>query len=237
MKSVFEDLLHHLDKTPEAKRIEKLELLRKLDKTSRVKPSIAFYSEKNKCMQYCESKLEVDALYKLEFDGLVKRYLTQPCSFKVKVAGRFRRYTPDVLVETTDGSFFFIEVKPFAETLKPSWIEKEVALDDFFNELGTSLAVLTNHEIRFKKLIPNLELLYRYIDIAMDKNANQKILADIGQSCTLAALITACAAENKDAAYAWAMLAHQLFTFSNDTLLNKQSQLTTKNHQTINQGA
>lgn len=87
-------------------------LSRVLTRYSRVKPTISFYSRKNRCMQYCESFLESDACLIREFDPNIVAYLTQPESFGYPVNGRLLRYTPDCLVKTRDRGFYYDEVKP-----------------------------------------------------------------------------------------------------------------------------
>ncbi len=205
---------------------ERLTLLRKIDKTSRVKPSINFYSHKLKALQYAESILEADSCLRLEFEPTIKRYLTQPFSFQIKINNCKTRYTPDVLVENTEGDFFFIEVKPMSVYQKEKNQIKFAQVKDFFEEeLNVPFKVLTEKEIREGKLTQNLQQLYGFLDIAIDINTVQKIIAHLPEIISVKVLEQACAQEGKTAQYAWALIAQGYFDFDYEKLLTRITEI------------
>lgn len=58
-----------------------------------------------------ESLLERDALLLLDVDPDVAHFTVQPETFAWTEAGRQRRYTPDIRLETVDGRIFYRQVK------------------------------------------------------------------------------------------------------------------------------
>jgi hypothetical protein len=72
-----------------------------------------FTSRKCRVRWPFESLLERDALVVLEADQRVADYAAQPETFQVRATGT--RYTPDLLVEYTNGRRLFREVKPAAK--------------------------------------------------------------------------------------------------------------------------
>jgi hypothetical protein len=205
----------------------KLELKRKLSRTSRVKPSIAAYSEKNKFMQYVESKLELDAMMRLEFDTSVKSYLTQPCSVYLEIDGKRRRYTPDTLVETIDGDYYFVEVKPKNKADKPEFIHKFEQITDYFkNEVGIEIKLLTDDVIHCNKLISNLEQLYPYISMPMKPRINDRILNMINEPMAIKDIEIICRKFAKTSNYVWGLIANGFFNFNNSTVLKRTDIIT-----------
>jgi hypothetical protein len=203
-------------------------ILRKLEKTSRVKPTIAFYSYLNSAMMFCESKLEMDALMKLEFDDSVESYVTQPASYAYRVGGRLTRYTPDILVKYKDGRFVFVEVKPFAKSQSKRFTAKFNRLLQMFNEtIGHPFELWTCRNIRKEKRIQNFEQLYVFLNEALDDDINARVLTDLKKSpdIRVSHLESVVAEYGQSPHYAWSMIAHQLFTFSNTNLLTRRSTL------------
>jgi len=203
-------------------------ILRKLEKTSRVKPTIAFYSYLNSAMMFCESKLEMDALMKLEFDDSVESYVTQPTSYAYRVNGRLTRYTPDILVKYKDGHFVFVEVKPFARTQSERFIAKHNRLVQMFNDtIGHPFELWTCRDIRKAKRIPNFEQLYVFLNENLDEDINQRVLKDLHKVSNI------CVSDVEDTVaeygqsphYAWTMVAYKFFTFNNTRQLTRRSTL------------
>ena len=203
-------------------------LTRKLDKTSRVKPTIAFYSRKNRAMMLCESRLEVDALLQLEFDDNVLKYVTQPCSVTYQNRNPPQRYTPDVLVAYRDGTYKFVEVKPFDKSIKPKFDAKFLRLQSYFlEEIGHPLGLITDKEIRVGKSAANLRLLYRFIDVNADEKTMKKVLrkAKALDTPTVASIENIFASYGQNVACAWGLVANQKLTYNNKILLNRTSEL------------
>ena len=203
-------------------------ILRKLEKTSRVKPTIAFYSYLNAAMMFCESKLEMDALMKLEFDESVESYVTQPASYAYQFNGRLTRYTPDILVKYKDGRYVFVEVKPFARTQSERFIAKFNRLTLMFNDvIGHPFELWTCRDIRKAKRIPNLEQLYVFLNENLDDDINLLVLKDLNKAPTI------CVSDVEDKVaeygqsphYAWTMVAYKFFTFNNTKQLTRRSTL------------
>lgn len=203
-------------------------ILRKLEKTSRVKPTIAFYSYLNSAMMFCESKLEMDGLMKLEFDETVESYVTQPASYAYRFNGRLTRYTPDVLVKYKDGRYVFVEIKPFAKTQSERFIAKFNRLTLMFNDvIGHPFELWTCRDIRKAKRIPNLEQLYVFLNESLDDDINLLVLKDLNKvpNICVSRVEDVVAEYGQSPHYAWSMIAHQLFTFSNTKLLTRHSTL------------
>lgn len=141
-----------------------ISLGRRLPCTSRLFSLQRFCSYKNQASHYCESALEADALLMLEFEPKVVSYTTQPFSILYRSQGRLRRYTPDVLVRFSNGTFGSIEVKPLAKLKLVKNINKFEQLKKIFeHELGHRLQLLSSKAIHQGVQIENLKLLYPYL--------------------------------------------------------------------------
>jgi hypothetical protein len=204
---------------------EQLTLTRKLAKTSRVKPSINYYSHKLKALQYAESILESDAYLRLEFEPTVKRYLTQPCTFSLKINNRKTRYTPDALVEDTNGDYFFLEVKPAYKIQEDESQKKKFQqIKEYFEkELNVPFKILTEKDIRVGKLIQNLQQLYCFLRVPLDFNTSEKIVKALPEESTVKTLEDVCSRFNQTPHYAWALIAHGYFNFDYENMLTKST--------------
>jgi hypothetical protein len=203
-------------------------LTRKLDKTSRVKPTIAFYSRKNRSMMLCESRLEADALLQLEFNDNVLRYVTQPCSVTYHNHDTPRRYTPDVLVAYRDGTYRFLEIKPYSKAEKDKFTAKLLTLQSYFlEEIGHPLELVTDKEIRVGKSAVNLRLLYRFLDVSIDEETTKQVIQEAKalNKITVANVENLFANYGKDIACAWGLIANQKLKYNHKFLLNRASQL------------
>lgn len=98
--------------------------VKKLDRKSRIKPTIKFYSYKNNIMLFCESYFEMDCCLYREFDSDVLAYTTQPMTYSYDYYGKTRTYTPDALVKYKDGTQEFEEIKPLQKTQDKKFIDK-----------------------------------------------------------------------------------------------------------------
>lgn len=203
---------------------ERLMTLRKLDRTSRVKPSINFYSHKLKALAYAESILEMDAYLRLEFETTVKRYLTQPYSFKLEINNKMTRYTPDALVEDIHGNHFFLEVKPETKVNEEKNKTKFLQIKSFFeDELNVPFKIITEKDIRSDKLIPNLQQLYGFLNVALNKKVTTKIMNALPEEITVKTLENISCLQGQLAHYAWALIAHGYFNFNFEKMLTKST--------------
>ena len=135
-----------------------------LDKYSQVKPSIAFYSKKNQQQMFCESRVEVGRLLEMEFDPTIERYVTQPDSYSYIKNGSKRRYTPDVLCQGIDGSFWFEEVKSWRGANDHRFQDKHLFLCQLFKDVIGHPLRLSISETPYNCVWRgNLQFLYRYL--------------------------------------------------------------------------
>lgn len=140
-----------------------------LDKYSQVKPSIAFYSKKNRQQMFCESRVEVGALLELEFDSRIKRYVTQPDSYSYTRDGHKRRYTPDVLCQGVDGSYWYEEFKSWEGANSERFEAKFLFLTDLFQrEIGCPLQLRVSEAPHSCVMRGNLQFLYRFLGHAFE---------------------------------------------------------------------
>ena len=136
---------------------------RKLPRTSRIMNITHFHSVKNWKSMYCESKLERDVMLTLEFDCNVKAYVSQPLSITWVLNDTEIRYTPDLLVQTINDDFYFIEVKPFFAFQLEKNIQKFAYLQSHFREkYQRELQLVSCRDIYIDAQISNLDSLYRF---------------------------------------------------------------------------
>lgn len=86
--------------------------VRNIRKPSGNKNGYKFASTKNRCTIMCESSLEFDCCYHLEYSKDVVSYRSQPQGYQFPFNERNHPYTPDFFVQYKDGTSCFIEVKP-----------------------------------------------------------------------------------------------------------------------------
>jgi len=86
--------------------------IRNLRKPSPSKNIYKFASRKNRSTIMCESGLEFDACFHLEFSPSIAAFESQPKGIEYLVDGKVRRYTPDFKIVKTTGEIEYIEVKP-----------------------------------------------------------------------------------------------------------------------------
>lgn len=105
--------------------------VRNLRKPSATKNVYKFASSKNRSVILCESSLERDCCYHLEYSKDVISFQSQPEGFYYSSGNKRCPYTPDFLVRNQDGSEYYLEVKPlaktFSEDFKRSFALKRIA--------------------------------------------------------------------------------------------------------------
>lgn len=199
---------------------------RRLDRYSRVKPSIAFFSLKNGRMLYAESRLERDALYHLEFDISVMRYVTQPDTFAYQLNGADRVYTPDILVEYDGGRFEFIEVKPEEKTKIEKFSAKFSLLHQLFEtQLLTPLIIWPSSYIRVGKQVENYQRLYRYRRLPCPLEEARRLDEHLPSAFTFTQLVDLCARLQLSTAVPMQLLAHGYYCFQLELSLLPETQL------------
>ncbi len=115
-----------------------------------------FFSFKLNRIVECESLLEMNFCYLLEFDKDVVEYEEQPETF---ILNGFR-YTPDFRVVYANGATEFVEVKPFCKV--PEYREKFRLIENHLREKGFRFRVWTEEDFN-PVYLDNLKFLYRYI--------------------------------------------------------------------------
>jgi hypothetical protein len=134
-----------------------------------------FASVKMGRMVHWESQLERDLIYQLEFDRRVLVYQEQPLSVKLRVDGRPRKYTPDLLIRRAD-SYDIIEVKPADTAGKPEWQALFGAAREHFAGLGANFCVVTDAEIRVQPRLANIVMLLRHQRTTVDGSVRNAVI-------------------------------------------------------------
>lgn len=156
----------------------------------------------------CNSTLEKDFMYLLEYDRSVKNYLEQPFSINYKDSkGKLCEYFPDFIVEYSDGKpTKLVEVK-YSHILKnqeKELTEKIIAAENFCNNNNFEFCIITESFIREEKKVEllNYKFLERYRsffeNINKDETAYPIFNTDVAllrnkmkslKSCTVESLI------------------------------------------------
>ena len=136
--------------------------VRNLRKPSPTKNVIKFSSPKNNDMILCESRLEFDACFHLEYSKDVISFSSQPTGFYYELDGKNNPYTPDFLVHLRDGSRQYWEVKPRHVAQKPEFQLKFMAQQSAAIALGETLNLVTSRQIRLNPILNNLKLMHAY---------------------------------------------------------------------------
>jgi len=213
--------------SPKVFSIEPFELKRKLDKTSRVKPSILHYSHLGCLMAYAESHNEGKHLLTFEYDKNIKHYLTQPATFTIKVDGKMVPHTPDVVVIYQDGTVEFIQIKPEKRAKDKEYSRRFKQIVKFFHEeLGVPYTLRTEASFKEGKYIENLQQLYLYLDVKLTTDTTNKIMAELPSNLNISVLEQLCIKHKKTDVYAWALIAQGHFNYDCSTILTKQSSIT-----------
>ncbi len=115
-----------------------------------------FFSFKMGRIIECESRLEKDFCYILEFDSRVFRYEEQPETFYIEDF----KYTPDFRVDYIDGVTEFVEVKP--SCMLSEYRKKFKLIDSYLRKDGFKFQMWTEQDVS-PIYMDNLKFLYRYI--------------------------------------------------------------------------
>jgi len=191
-----------------------------LDRFSQVKPTINFYSKKNRSLMFCESYVEVGALLELEFDPTISRYVTQPISFQLYRGNRKTRYTPDILVKAQDGSFWYEEVKSENKAKLPKFIEDHhFHASALLEGTGVPLKLRISdapHRCTYRQ---NLKYLYRFLDYGFDSQ-ELGLFQSVDQPTALGRIHRQLRARGLSKIAAFAALAQGLLGFNKKVRVN-----------------
>ncbi|ELB2758294.1 Tn7 transposase TnsA N-terminal domain-containing protein [Vibrio alginolyticus] len=159
--------------------------VRNLRKPSANKNVYKFVSSKNGCTVMCESSLEYDCCYYLEYSDDVVSYQSQPKGYSFSYQGKEHPYTPDFLVHKKDGTSYLIEVKPLSKTFQPEFQDKFRQNQFMANELGTSLLLVTDRQIRNEVHLNNLKLVHRYSGCIENSSHLERVWSAVNQSSSI----------------------------------------------------
>ncbi len=123
-----------------------------------------FPSIKSGRAHHWESQLERDRMYALELDPRVIGFCEQPMKLQLYVYGKERTYTPDIAVETRNGTIVE-EIKPADKVDK--YLEIYEAASRQLADRGIDFRVVTNIEIRREPFLSNISNLlpFRYFEV------------------------------------------------------------------------
>lgn len=135
--------------------------MRKITNTGSRKNIGKLPSLKMKRNIWWESLLERDYMLFLEHDADVVGYCEQPLRIHVRLEGKHRRYTPDLLIERKHKRQI-VEVKPAAKLLTGRYDALFSAASTVCREHGYEFVVATDAQIRVEPRLSNLKLFWRY---------------------------------------------------------------------------
>ncbi|TPE46572.1 hypothetical protein FJM67_15975 [Maribrevibacterium harenarium] len=148
---------------------------RNLRKPSPSKNIYKFASRKSHSTIMCESGLEFDACFHLEFSPTIAAFESQPHGIEYLVDGKVRRYTPDFKVVKNTGEIEYIEIKPerihTTEKFRNEFEKKRAA----YSELGYKLILVSEKQIRNQHLLSNLKTLHRFSNTTLS-DVHKKVL-------------------------------------------------------------
>lgn len=108
-----------------------------------------------------ESLLERDYMYLLEIDPEVISYREQPFRIRYFLAGKNRRYTPDLLIHRRCGEYI-VEVKPKKKALEQKYVILFRIAAQICRQEGYEFHVATDVIIRSQPRLNTVKFLYKY---------------------------------------------------------------------------
>jgi len=132
----------------------------------------------------CESGLEFDACFHLEFSSLIASFESQPIGIEYQSHNKLHRYTPDFKIVKNTGEIEYIEVKPERIHASDKFREEFEAKRAAYAVLGYKLILVSEKQIRGGKLLSNLKTLHRYASSSISE-LHKSALKHIKQFKTL----------------------------------------------------
>jgi inactivated superfamily I helicase len=142
---------------------------RNLRKPSPNKNIYKFVSRKNRSTIMCESGLEFDACFHLEFSPFIALFESQPTGIEYQADNKVRRYTPDFKIVKDTGEIEYIEIKPERIHSNQKFREEFEAKRAAYNTLGYKLILVSEKQIRNGNLLANLKVLHRYASSSLSE--------------------------------------------------------------------
>ena len=123
----------------------------------------AFVSTKADDPVRCESLGEFNVALLAEFTTDIVEIKHQPETFDLYISGKRTRYTPDLLIVRSCGSYSYIEVKDHRALSKPKTVARLAALKEFFRDRDETFRIMSDHEMRTSNvLLVNIKHLTRF---------------------------------------------------------------------------
>ena len=135
-----------------------------------------FFSLKMGGVIWCESQLERDYCYRLEYDDGCKAYYEQPLRLSYTHQGKKRVTTPDFLADRESGHIL-VEVKSSRKANKPEFQYLVASRRLESESIGADYEVITENEIRKQPYLKNIKRLYRYRLLKVPPAFEQAIFA------------------------------------------------------------
>jgi len=203
-------------------------LARKLERQSLVKENIALYSHKTQSLQYCESRLEASGGLVKEFEREIGSYVTQPTSIYYQRDGKKYRYTPDALVKTVHGKYYFEEIKPIWLINTEKFQRKYSFLIKHFERVIGYPLVINSVPEASNDTIANYEILYFHLRQKMDGDCARKLLQHTPAQTSVDEMLSVATSMDIAEDVVWQLIARDQFSFNREVLLNRQSLLERK---------
>ncbi len=140
---------------------------------------VKFPSKKLNRGVHCESLLERDFLYLLEFSPGVISYKEQPEKIFYERHGKTHAYFPDFEVRLRNGKVLYVEIKPLRVINTVRNLSKFEAIINHFELQKRDFRIFTDHRIRKQPLLGNLEGLYKFLRSARDISADRLKIFDL----------------------------------------------------------
>lgn len=124
-----------------------------------------FSSTKNSNVIMCESALEFDACFHLEYSPSVSKFESQPTGIEYQDGSKTRFYTPDFKITKNSGSIEWLEVKPYKALGSKTFRDEFELKRNAYQQNNEKLILVTDKQIRVSPLLNNLQILHRYAEI------------------------------------------------------------------------
>lgn len=162
---------------------------RKVVTRSRARFTGKYPSWKMQKMVQWESFGELKVFKLLDCDPEVRLFREQPFTIHYRLAGRWRRHYPDILVETIHSTEVW-EVKTERDALSPDIEERSVFLQTALPKLGYNYRVVDRNDFGDQRRLIHAETLLRFgrCQISLfDREFLRRLLNDAGSLCWHAA--------------------------------------------------
>ncbi|MBD3667736.1 MAG: TnsA endonuclease N-terminal domain-containing protein [Kangiella sp.] len=145
---------------------------RKLTKGKKSKRITMFASRKNGFSMPCESSLEKNYCYHLEFDDAIKEYRTQGIQFEIEDF----KYTPDFILLTRLTTFEIVEIKPGSELENPEVSLRLSKVKDYFSSVGMPFSIVTDEVTEQQPELDNYKYVYRAAQLPFKPSLQERAL-------------------------------------------------------------